>query len=138
MAQIQLMLARLGQNLIFYLSRARMPVVSAAHLRVSMIVANTDLGTAKEDYLDKEQCNSPDSVQLQLGLPPWLSSYPRLPEETVLEPFKYVASLPSKRIREVAIKALDIWYQVPEPSLNIIISAIDMLHSSSLMVKIRV
>ncbi|KAF3905131.1 hypothetical protein ABW21_db0205812 [Orbilia brochopaga] len=51
----------------------------------------------------------------------------------VLEPFEYIASLPSKRVRKMATAALNIWYRVPQRSLEIIDSVIDMLHSSSLM-----
>ncbi|KAF3922227.1 Dimethylallyltranstransferase [Dactylellina cionopaga] len=65
---------------------------------------------------------------------PWLFTYQRLPEGLILEPFDYVTSLPSKKIRKVAIEALDIWYQVPQQFLDIINSIIDTLHSSSLII----
>ncbi|KAF3931012.1 Dimethylallyltranstransferase [Dactylellina cionopaga] len=65
---------------------------------------------------------------------PWLSTYPKLSDKVVLEPSDYIASLPSKRIRSVAIKALDIWYRVPTRSVDIISSVVDILHSSSLII----
>jgi ophiobolin F synthase len=81
--------------------------------------------------------------------PAWLSTYPQLSDEVlppnriinsllttlqhILEPFNYITTLPSKGIRRIAIDALDIWYRVPENSLNSIKKLIDMLHSSSLM-----
>ncbi|PVI07066.1 terpenoid synthase, partial [Periconia macrospinosa] len=45
----------------------------------------------------------------------------------------YQSSLPGKSIRNIAIDAFNVWLQVPEPQTTIIKSAINMLHSSSLM-----
>ncbi|KAF3931652.1 Dimethylallyltranstransferase [Dactylellina cionopaga] len=73
-------------------------------------------------------------AQSQSNLPPWISSYPKLLDQIVSEPYEYVSSLPSKKIRNTAIGALDGWYRVPQQSLDIIISVIDMLHNSSLIV----
>ncbi|KAF3909873.1 hypothetical protein ABW21_db0206335 [Orbilia brochopaga] len=64
----------------------------------------------------------------------WLSPYSTLSDEVVLEPFKYIQSLPSKKIRKFAIEALDYWYRVPQRSLDIILNVIDILHSSSLII----
>ncbi|KAK6496867.1 hypothetical protein TWF481_001849 [Arthrobotrys musiformis] len=65
---------------------------------------------------------------------PWLSKYPKLSDEITLEPSDYIASMPSKGIRNVAIDALDIWYMVPQRSLEIIKNIISMLHTSSLII----
>ncbi|KAL4796622.1 putative geranylgeranyl diphosphate synthase [Aspergillus venezuelensis] len=48
-------------------------------------------------------------------------------------PFEYIASLPSKRVREQAIDALNIWLQVPAEKLEVIKSITRILHNASLM-----
>ncbi|KAF3927297.1 hypothetical protein ABW21_db0200969 [Orbilia brochopaga] len=68
-----------------------------------------------------------------IGAVSWTSEYPYQSEQAVLVPFEYVASLPAKKIRKIAIDALNYWYNVPKSSMDIINSVIDMLHSSSLM-----
>ncbi|KAF3192924.1 hypothetical protein TWF225_011709 [Orbilia oligospora] len=50
------------------------------------------------------------------------------------EPYDYIKSMPSKGIRNVAIDALDIWYMVPQRSLEIVKNIIGMLHTSSLII----
>ncbi|KAF7186012.1 Ophiobolin F synthase [Pseudocercospora fuligena] len=55
-------------------------------------------------------------------------------EETVFEPCDYIQSMPSKGVRNSAIDALDVWYEVPERSLEAIRSIVNTLHSSSLMI----
>ena len=57
----------------------------------------------------------------------------RLTIKTVLEPCEYVQSMPSKGVRNSAIDALDVWYEVPESSLEAIRSIVNTLHNSSLM-----
>jgi hypothetical protein len=51
----------------------------------------------------------------------------------ILEPYRYLSSLPGKGIRNITIDAFNVWLKAPESSTNIIKSAIGMLHSSSLM-----
>jgi hypothetical protein len=41
--------------------------------------------------------------------------------------------MPSKGFRNAVIDGLEVWYQVPEKSLNVIRQVINLLHSSSLM-----
>ncbi|KAF3105329.1 hypothetical protein TWF569_001292 [Orbilia oligospora] len=65
---------------------------------------------------------------------PWLSKYQQVSDEAILEPYDYIQSLPSKKIRHAAIDALDIWYNAPPTSIAIIKNIIDMLHSSSLII----
>ncbi|KAF3922342.1 hypothetical protein AA313_de0200801 [Arthrobotrys entomopaga] len=66
---------------------------------------------------------------------PWLRDYPdKLSDEIALEPFQYIKSLPSKGVRDAALDALDVWYRVPQKSVDIIKSVINMLHSSSLII----
>ncbi|GES63959.1 gibberellin cluster-GGPP-synthase [Aspergillus terreus] len=51
----------------------------------------------------------------------------------VLAPFKYIKSMPSKGAREKLIDALNWWFKVPQPELEIIQNVVDLLHTSSLM-----
>ncbi|KAL4787196.1 isoprenoid synthase domain-containing protein [Aspergillus varians] len=61
------------------------------------------------------------------------SAFVPAPDDTVLAPYKYIASLPSKNIRDKFIDALNVWLQVPRVSLASIQKIIGMLHHSSLM-----
>ncbi|KAE8391647.1 isoprenoid synthase domain-containing protein [Aspergillus alliaceus] len=55
-------------------------------------------------------------------------------EETVIaQPFNYINSLPSKRVRETFVDALNTWFHAPDRSVNIIRGAIGDLHRCSLM-----
>ncbi|EPS41436.1 hypothetical protein H072_4656 [Dactylellina haptotyla CBS 200.50] len=65
---------------------------------------------------------------------PWLSEYPQLTEQVVMEPCEYIASMPSKKVRKAMIRALDSWYLVPHDSMEIITNIIDLLHTSSLII----
>ncbi|KAL4932000.1 bifunctional terpene synthase/polyprenyl synthetase family protein [Aspergillus undulatus] len=56
------------------------------------------------------------------------------PDDTVLAPYKYLASLPSKNIRDKFIDALNIWLRVPRSALNSIKRIVTLLHHASLMV----
>lgn len=51
----------------------------------------------------------------------------------ILQPLKYLDMMPSKGFRNAVIDGLEVWYQVPEKSLNVIRHVINLLHSSSLM-----
>ncbi|RDW65762.1 bifunctional terpene synthase/polyprenyl synthetase family protein [Aspergillus mulundensis] len=53
--------------------------------------------------------------------------------QEVLAPYNYIASLPSKNIRDKFIDALNLWLHVPRPALASIKKIIGMLHHSSLM-----
>ncbi|CCF32910.1 geranylgeranyl pyrophosphate synthase [Colletotrichum higginsianum] len=55
------------------------------------------------------------------------------PDHPVMAPFKYIASLPSKGVRDTFIDALNWWLKVPDDSLLSIKTVISMLHDSSLM-----
>ncbi|KAJ4303206.1 geranylgeranyl pyrophosphate synthetase [Kalmusia sp. IMI 367209] len=55
--------------------------------------------------------------------------------ETIVRlPYDYVASSPSKGIREKLIKAFNAWFAVPPSTLEHIIKAIGILHTASLLV----
>ncbi|KAK6536015.1 hypothetical protein TWF281_000261 [Arthrobotrys megalospora] len=89
--------------------------------------------TGKSCILDRQ--NELQGSQLNGNeVPSWLARYGGLSEEIVSEPFEYVSSLPSKKVRKLAIEALDIWYQVPQQSMDTINTIIDILHSSSLII----
>ncbi|KAI4940773.1 hypothetical protein J4E91_011217 [Alternaria rosae] len=53
--------------------------------------------------------------------------------EHVDAPFEYITSLPSKGVRDTFIDALNIWLDVPEPTVSRIKSLGNRLHAASLM-----
>ncbi|KAK7724753.1 hypothetical protein SLS63_008447 [Diaporthe eres] len=55
------------------------------------------------------------------------------PDHVALAPFKYIASLPSKGIRDTFVDALNWWLDVPEASMQSIKTIVSMLHDSSLI-----
>ncbi|OLN87486.1 Fusicoccadiene synthase 2 [Colletotrichum chlorophyti] len=65
--------------------------------------------------------------------PTYASRVAAAPDHAAVAPFKYIASLPSKGIRDTFIDALNWWLAVPEDSLRSIKTIISMLHDSSLM-----
>ncbi|KAK2052113.1 geranylgeranyl pyrophosphate synthase [Colletotrichum caudatum] len=71
----------------------------------------------------------PDSPDL----PTYASRVAAAPDHPAMAPFKYIASLPSKGVRDTFIDALNWWLQVPEDSLLTIKTIISMLHDSSLL-----
>ncbi|KAF1963155.1 geranylgeranyl diphosphate synthase 3 [Byssothecium circinans] len=73
---------------------------------------------------------TPDSNQSELSL---IRPAVSMTDKLILEPYRYLSSLPGKGIRNITIDAFNVWVQVPDAPINIIKSAIDMLHSSSLM-----
>ncbi|KAH8126288.1 geranylgeranyl pyrophosphate synthase [Trichoderma asperelloides] len=58
---------------------------------------------------------------------------PDLSDNVILQPYKYLTSLPGKGFRDQTIDTLNIWLQVPLKSTNKIKDVIKMLHSASLM-----
>lgn len=69
-----------------------------------------------------------DVVNLALDL-----HQPDLNDTVVLQPYRYLTSLPSKGFRDQAIEALNQWFQVPNSTTKQIKEIIKMLHSASLM-----
>ncbi|KAJ6008083.1 hypothetical protein N7540_012059 [Penicillium herquei] len=53
--------------------------------------------------------------------------------ETVKSPSTYIASLPSKNIRDKFLDALNLWFRIPEEPLLKIKTIVGLLHHSSLM-----
>ncbi|KAL8929201.1 MAG: hypothetical protein Q9208_001284 [Pyrenodesmia sp. 3 TL-2023] len=56
-----------------------------------------------------------------------------LSDKVVLEPYRYLTSLPSKGFRDQAIDSLNTWLKVPTKSAKMIKKVVKMLHSASLM-----
>lgn len=54
-------------------------------------------------------------------------------QQIILAPFNYIKSLPSKGVRDILIDSLNVWFQLPERSLQIIKKVVDLLHTSSLL-----
>lgn len=54
-------------------------------------------------------------------------------DQVVLEPYRYLSSLPSKGFRDQAIDSLNAWLKVPPKSAKMIKDVVKMLHSASLM-----
>lgn len=50
-----------------------------------------------------------------------------------MEPYRYLSSLPGKGVRNIAIDAFNVWLGASAPSVSTVKSAINILHSSSLM-----
>ena len=51
----------------------------------------------------------------------------------MLQPYRYLTSLPSKGFRDQAIDAINTWLKVPPKSVKMIKKVVKMLHSASLM-----
>ncbi|KAF5973699.1 polyprenyl synthetase [Fusarium coicis] len=54
-------------------------------------------------------------------------------DDIVMEPYRYLCSLPSKGVRNKIIDALNFWLKVPAERVNTIKSITENLHASSLM-----
>ena len=58
---------------------------------------------------------------------------PRLSTQVIDGPSKYIQSLPGKGVRSKVVDALNLWFAVPEATIQIIKKTIDLLHQASLM-----
>ncbi|TDZ36980.1 Ophiobolin F synthase [Colletotrichum trifolii] len=67
------------------------------------------------------------------GLKTYASRVAAADDHPAVGPFKYLAMLPSKGVRDTFIDALNWWLKVPEDSLRSIKTIISMLHDSSLI-----
>lgn len=54
-------------------------------------------------------------------------------EQVILQPYRYLTSLPGKGVRDQTIDALNVWLQVPIKSTLKIRNVVKMLHGASLM-----
>lgn len=55
-------------------------------------------------------------------------------ESQVLEPYTYLLTNPGKDIRSILIHAFNDWLQVPQELLAIVLRAVEMLHTASLLI----
>ncbi|KAF2866567.1 isoprenoid synthase domain-containing protein [Massariosphaeria phaeospora] len=69
-----------------------------------------------------------DVIGLARGTP-----LPRLGEELVLEPYRYVSCLPSKGVRDMAVDSINLWLCVSPQFTETIRSIIKVIHNSSIM-----
>ncbi|KAL9609842.1 MAG: hypothetical protein Q9167_005409 [Letrouitia subvulpina] len=89
----------------------------------SIVKKSTHGSQTATDSLDLE-----DVVSLALD-----PDLPDLSDDVVLQPYRYIVSLPSKGFRDQAIDSLNTWLKVPAKSTKMIKDVVKMLHSASLM-----
>ncbi|KAK6361323.1 hypothetical protein TWF730_005058 [Orbilia blumenaviensis] len=98
---------------------------------------DTSLGFESNECLNAPQTSTRVTKKVQQvskpGSQSWLSAYHKLSDEIILEPYKYITSLPSKRIQKSILQALNAWYIVPNDTLELTDSVINILLNSSLM-----
>ena len=59
---------------------------------------------------------------------------PKILSDSVIQaPVEYIRSLPSKGVRRLLIESFDEWLRIPKQAKEIIITIVDLLHNSSLM-----
>lgn len=61
------------------------------------------------------------------------SEWYKPPDTAIVAPARYISSMPSKGVRSSLIEALNNWLDVPQKSLKIINSIVDLLHNASLI-----
>lgn len=66
----------------------------------------------------------------QEGQPVWSKEK----ESQVLEPYNYLLSNPGKDIRSTLIHAFNVWLKLPQETLEIVLKAVEMLHTASLLI----
>jgi len=62
------------------------------------------------------------------------TSWDRLQDRVLLEPFEYVCKIPGKKIRTKLIQAFNLWLQISDEKLGQIGEVVEMLHNASLMI----
>ncbi|KAK2006284.1 geranylgeranyl pyrophosphate synthase [Colletotrichum eremochloae] len=101
-----------------------------------------DKGDIKRDAIHEEIDQDSQSITIprqghghgrMKALLPDGPEFPTYASRAAVAPFKYIASLPSKGIRDTFIDALNWWLAVPEDSLRSIKTIVSMLHDSSLI-----
>ncbi|KAL3470496.1 putative geranylgeranyl diphosphate synthase [Aspergillus californicus] len=104
---------------------------SSIPLPMRKIDGNSDLlSTVTKDLLDG--CDALKLGDHDVGV--HLHKGPAPDTEQILQaPYDYITALPSKRLREQAIDALNAWCHLPASKLEIIKSILTILHNASLM-----
>lgn len=54
-------------------------------------------------------------------------------DNVLLDPFRYLTSIPGKEVRSALIDAFNAWLQVPAETLQLIKSIVQQLHTASLL-----
>ncbi|KAG0140973.1 hypothetical protein CROQUDRAFT_674369 [Cronartium quercuum f. sp. fusiforme G11] len=54
-------------------------------------------------------------------------------EQILLEPYKYLTTIPGKEIRSMMIEAFNHWLKIPKPALEIVKKIVGQLHTASLL-----
>ncbi|KAF2866146.1 isoprenoid synthase domain-containing protein [Massariosphaeria phaeospora] len=90
-----------------------------------------DAGKAQSAHLALQEVLGDGTCDAEVSL--LTQTVPALEDDVILEPFRYLSSLPGKGVRDLAINALNCWLEVPEEMTGVIKMATNMLHSSSLM-----
>ncbi|EGO26372.1 hypothetical protein SERLADRAFT_447591 [Serpula lacrymans var. lacrymans S7.9] len=62
------------------------------------------------------------------------SNWSKEHELALLEPFSYIASNPGKKVRGKLIEAFNLWLNVPDEKLRVIVRVVGLLHNASLLV----
>ncbi|TNN19353.1 Geranylgeranyl pyrophosphate synthase [Schistosoma japonicum] len=63
-----------------------------------------------------------------------MDGFGKLSEKVVMEPYNYTCSTNGKGIRSLLMAAFNYWLKVPESTLDVISSVIQMLHNASLII----
>lgn len=72
-------------------------------------------------------------IRARLSNHPPASTWTSAKEQSLLEPYTYLASRPGKEIRSKLIDAFNLWLQVPEEQLAKVRKVVEMLHNASLL-----
>ncbi|CAO1631662.1 unnamed protein product [Parajaminaea phylloscopi] len=74
-----------------------------------------------------------NDIRRHLSRHPPASTWTAAKEQSLLEPYTYLASRPGKEIRSKLIDAFNYWLQVPEEQLGKVRKVVAMLHNASLL-----
>ncbi|GIC93128.1 terpene cyclase [Aspergillus udagawae] len=95
------------------------------------MTTNGTVGAKKPAHISQPSTDSivlEDVVQLARTC-----DLPDLSNKVILQPYRYLTSLPSKGFRDQAIDSINKWLKVPPKSVKMIKDVVKMLHSASLM-----
>ncbi|KAI3326695.1 geranylgeranyl pyrophosphate synthase [Xylariaceae sp. AK1471] len=97
--------------------------VDANRMKTNGIMRSAHISKSSTDSLALE-----DVVSLALD-----SNLSKLSDDVILQPYRYISSLPSKGMRDQAIDSLNTWLKVPPRTTKLIRNIVKMLHNASLM-----
>ncbi|EFQ93661.1 hypothetical protein PTT_08883 [Pyrenophora teres f. teres 0-1] len=100
----------------------------------SYLTATTDTEPAMDGDISPSSCTSTQSsTGIEQTIAHHLTKDRLLDSEHAKAPFDYISSLPSKGVRDVFVDALNVWLDVPTPTILHIKSISNRLQSASLM-----